>query len=156
VATSYYRTRCGILGLAPEGSQHPLDFGTRAPYEAHGWHQTARVHHAACRRSRLLAACGTRAAGVDAGDRVSRYWISFFRAWLPYEPHPGFNQGLSETGFVEGRNVAIEYRWADNHNERLPALAADLVPRQVSLIVTNGPGGGGGGGGAPPPPPPKK
>jgi len=44
-------------------------------------------------------------------------------------------QGLKETGFVEGQNVAIEYRFAENHNERLPALAADLVQRQVSLIA---------------------
>ena len=45
-------------------------------------------------------------------------------------------QGLKETGFVEGQNVAIEYRFAENHNERLPALAADLVHRQVTVLVT--------------------
>jgi putative ABC transport system substrate-binding protein len=49
-----------------------------------------------------------------------------------------FHQGLGETGFVEGRNVAIEYRWADNQYDRLPAMAADLVRRQVSLITTLG------------------
>ena len=56
-----------------------------------------------------------------AGDRVRAY-----------------HNGLRETGYVEGRNVTIEYRWADGQNERLPSLAADLVKRDVSLIVTGG------------------
>ena len=55
-------------------------------------------------------------------------------------PHfvPAFRQGLKEQGFVEGQNLAVEYRWADGHYERLPDLIAELVRRNVAVLAATG------------------
>jgi putative ABC transport system substrate-binding protein len=67
--------------------------------------------------------------------------IGILHSSLP-EPHlnflADFRHGLSESGFIEGKNVAIEYRWAENQYDRLPALAADLVGRRVTVIFADG------------------
>src|SRR6266446_312926 len=57
----------------------------------------------------------------------------------PFAPFvAAFHRGLGETGYVEGQNVVIEYRWAENHSDRLSALADDLVGRKVDSIVSSG------------------
>jgi putative tryptophan/tyrosine transport system substrate-binding protein len=68
--------------------------------------------------------------------------IGFLRS-TPAKPFAhivaAFRQGLNETGFVEGQNVVVEQRWADNQLDQLPALAADLVRRRSAVIVGNAP-----------------
>src|SRR5258706_11068168 len=63
------------------------------------------------------------------GSESLDLWASRMRA---------FRGGLEEAGYVEGQNVAIEYRWAEGHNDRLPALAADLVRSRVTVIAAPG------------------
>src|SRR6516225_6414128 len=67
--------------------------------------------------------------------------VGFLHSGSPdgYRPMvAAFRQGLEQSGYVEGQNVAVEYRWAEGHYDRLPALAADLVHRQVAVIVAAG------------------
>ena len=64
--------------------------------------------------------------------------IGFLGGVSPTETVRGFAQGLKETGYTEGENVTVEYRWAENQLDRLPTLAADLVRKRVAVIVATG------------------
>jgi putative ABC transport system substrate-binding protein len=95
------------------------------------------------RRRELIALFGGAAVAWPVGVRAQRAMpvIGYLSPGSPESDNiPGrliaFRQGLNETGYVEGQNLAIEYRWAQGQNDRLAALAADLVHRQVAVIVT--------------------
>ena len=92
------------------------------------------------RRELILQLAGMMAAGPVRAQQKAVPVIGYLgNTSGPTAPNTAaFHQGLSETGYVEGQNVAIEYRWAEGRYDRLPALAADLVDRKVNVIATAG------------------
>ena len=94
------------------------------------------------RRREFIAGLGSAAAAWPAVARAQQRTqaiIGYLSGRMGEDPRViPFRQGLKDSGYLEGQNVAIEYRFADLQYDRLPALAADLVRRQVTVIVAAG------------------
>jgi putative tryptophan/tyrosine transport system substrate-binding protein len=130
-------------GVSPAGSSNPWTAKVLGSPPASDFHHPRRRGDRINRRAFISLLGGTAAAWPFAGSaqQPAMPVVGYLNFGSPESDAPrltGLRRGLSQTGYVEGRNLVIEYRWAGNQADRLPALAADLVQLRVHAIVSPG------------------
>ncbi len=96
------------------------------------------------RRRNFIAGLASTTAALPLAARAQQPAMPVIGFLNSASPQPfanyvaGFRTGLKETGYIDGQNVAIEFRWADGHYDRLPEMVADLVRRKVAVLVATG------------------
>jgi putative ABC transport system substrate-binding protein len=137
-ATKLERATSGHGAATDTGLATPFGALTSADTMLHCW------LGGSVRRREFMAALGGAAAAWPFAAHAQQQSLPVIGFLVSAAPGPfigelaAFKKGLAESGYVEGQNIIIEYRWAQNQLDRLPAMAADLVKRQVSVLVAAG------------------